>query len=741
MRNRQSPRPTFAPSFEQLECRITPVLANNALAPLVPVGTGFDGVVLITTTIGTQQFTGTGFLLPDGRHILTAAHNFTTAGTGNVGITTPARVSFDMPTAGRIDIEVPIANIVLNAGYTGGNENDLAMMTLPVLAPSGPNGTLGAERYAIYRNTDEVGQVITIVGYGTIGTGTTGQQPNNDLTKRMTRNRYDSLGDRINYGGTQSLIYDFDNGTAGNDAFGRILGINDLGLPDEGTAGQGDSGGPVFVSVNGQLFVAGTTTSGPQPGNPDNPAIVNPAVQAGFGTLSHDTRLSFHAAWIDAQSVSPPAQVLDLRVQVAGQDTVDDAILIRVANGNLELVVNGQVYQSVPVAGVTMLTLIGAGADPAPFPTTAVIDATVPTALAIAYQRIGTVTDNRTNTTTNPPTGAPPIPPAGPPGNPRGTPRPALPVNLQTFPNALAPTDFVAVGTGAGTAATVTVHNVATGAVIQTFSPFSAEFLGGVRTALGDVTGDFVDDVIVAAGDGGGSHVKVFDGVTGAEIRSFIAFDGFNGSISVASGDVNGDGVDDIVVCTGAGGTHVKVFDGVTGAEISSFIAFEGFFGGVTVAVGDVNDDGFADLIVGAGAGAAPHVKVFDGVTGAEIRSFFAYDFDYSGGIFVAAGDVNNDGELDIVTGAGAAVAHVKVFDARTAAERLSFLSTTGPTDGVRVAVADADGDGLSDVVTASGAGSVSAVRIFRGSTGARLGGFLPFEPNFLGGVFVGGRG
>ena len=125
------------------------ILSTGAQSGIPPAGAGFDGVVLINTTIGADQFTGTGFLLPDGRHILTAAHKFTTTGTGTIGITTPVPVSFDLSTAGRINIEVPIANIVLNAGYTGGNEN---------------------------------------------WTGTTGQQNNVDLTKRMARNRQGFLG-------------------------------------------------------------------------------------------------------------------------------------------------------------------------------------------------------------------------------------------------------------------------------------------------------------------------------------------------------------------------------------------------------------------------------------------------------------------------------------------------------------------------------------------------------------------
>ncbi|MDY3560335.1 FG-GAP-like repeat-containing protein [Gemmata sp. JC673] len=724
---------------EELESRFTPVLANTSLAPLVAAGTGYDGVVLITTTFGANTFTGTGFLLPDGRHVLTAAHNFTNPGTGTVGITAAARVSFDMPTAGRIDIDVPVNGVTVHPGYTGGNENDLAVVTLPVLAPSGPTGTLGAERYAIYRGSDEVGQVVTIVGYGTIGTGTTGQQTNEDLTKRMTRNRYETLGDRINYGGTQALIYDFDNGTAANDALGRILGINDLGLPDEGTAGQGDSGGPVFVTVNGQLFVAGTTTSGPGVGNPDNPARLNPAVEAGFGTLSHDTRLSFHQAWIDTNSASPAAQVLDLRFQVAGRDAVADQILVRVVGANLELLVNNQVYQTVPVAGVTSLTLVGAGTG-TPFETTATIDVSVPTGLAVTYQRILTATDNRSGGgTSSPPAGAGALPGALPGGS-AGVPRTSLPVNLESFPNALSPTDLVAVGAGAGADPRVVVLNATTGAVSRDIVAFGPTFRGGVQTAVGDLNGDFVDDIVVAAGVGGNGHIKVFDGVTGAEIRSFLAFPGFNGAVAVASGDVNGDGVDDIVAAAGSGAApHVKVFDGATGALLRSFFAFgTGFLGGVSVAAGDVNNDGFADVITGAGAGGNGHVKVFDGATGAEIRSFLAYS-GYTGGVFVAAGDVDGDGQLDVVTGS-AVGGHIKAFSGGARTERLSFLAGSG-AGGTRVAVSDADGDGLSDIVTGTGIGESPTVQVFEGENGGLIKKLSAFSAGFLGGVYVGGRG
>jgi trimeric autotransporter adhesin len=116
---------------------------------------------------------------------------------------------------------------------------------------------------------------------------------------------------------------------------------------------------------------------------------------------------------------------------------------------------------------------------------------------------------------------------------------------------------------------------------------------------------------------------------------------------------VNGDGRDDIIVGATVNG-HVKVFDGRTNAAIRSFLAYPGFLGGVNVAAGDVNGDGRAEIITGAGPGAPRgHVKVFSGVDSALLASFYAFNTAFSGGVFVASGDINGDGRADILTGAG----------------------------------------------------------------------------------------
>ena len=310
---------------------------------------------------------------------------------------------------------------------------------------------------------------------------------------------------------------------------------------------------------------------------------------------------------------------------------------------------------------------------------------------------------------------------------------------------------LVVTGPDEGHAPVVKVFNSLTGDYIYLFQPYPHGFTGGVRVATGDVNGDGVADIITAPGPGMEPRVRIFDGNTHRPMRGpqgdFLAYRAnFQGGVFVAAGDVNGDGRADIVTGAGPGGRPVvHVFDGRTGEMIQSFLAYDpSFRGGVHVAAGDVNGDQIADIITGPGGGSVPLVKIFSPVGPTLLKSFLAYPSNFHGGVFVAAGDINNDGFDDIVTGPGAGgPPQIKVFDAHHNLMLLhSFFAFTPMfTGGVHVGIGDFNGDGrvdAADLIAGAGPGGGPHVKIFNPRNNTVLQSFFAY-PNFLGGVFVAG--
>jgi hypothetical protein len=299
--------------------------------------------------------------------------------------------------------------------------------------------------------------------------------------------------------------------------------------------------------------------------------------------------------------------------------------------------------------------------------------------------------------------------------------------------------DLHAVAAGPGGEPQVRVFN-ADGSERFNFFAYAPTFRGGVNVSTGDVTGDGVDDVITGALPGGSPHVRVWDGVTLTEVWSFFAFDmAFTGGVTVAVGDVTGDGVPDVVCAAGpGGGPHVRVFDGVTRTDVSNFYAYDqNFNGGVTVSVGDVNSDGRADITTAAGGGGGPHVRTFDGRTMAQIRNFYAFDQSFGGGVNVAVGDLTGDGAADYVVGQASGGSRVRAFDGRSMAPLYDIEPFDGFGGGARVATTDVGGDGRADILLVAGPGGGPRMQVWAGPQ-AKLSDAFAFDPSFTAGVFVG---
>jgi hypothetical protein len=247
------------------------------------------------------------------------------------------------------------------------------------------------------------------------------------------------------------------------------------------------------------------------------------------------------------------------------------------------------------------------------------------------------------------------------------------------------------------------------GSLLYTFIGDSDDdFFGWSVDGAGDVNGDGRADLIVGAskddnnGDRSGS-VRVFSGLDGSILYTFNGDNELHalGSSVSGAGDVNGDGVADLI----ASGHYVRVFSGLDGSILYTFNG--GFSSGDVSEAGDVNGDGYADLVAGTPfdqGGSA--LVVFSGLDGSILYTLYGTG-GYLGTSVSGAGDVNGDGYADLIGGAwadatnGPAAGAALVFSGLDGSLLYTFYGdSAGDRLGSSVSgLGDVDGDGKSDLL------------------------------------------
>ncbi|MDO8668386.1 MAG: S8 family serine peptidase [bacterium] len=276
------------------------------------------------------------------------------------------------------------------------------------------------------------------------------------------------------------------------------------------------------------------------------------------------------------------------------------------------------------------------------------------------------------------------------------------------------------------------------GLVLKEFLAFDKKFKGGVSLASGDINGDGLEEIIAAAGPGGGPHIKIFN-LNGDLKNQWFAFkNNFRGGVRVASTDVNHDGKDEIIAVQGPGGdSEVKIFN-ERGQLLGSFYAYDNKFNGeLNLATGDIDGDGEEEIAIGLGIGKIPEVRVFKAI-GVMQSQFLAYPKTFRGGVRVAIVKVGGGlqkNRAQIVTapesGGGP---HVKFFDKKGSLLSHFFAFNSNFRGGVNLAEADINNDGLDEIIASAGPGGAPHVRVFE-ANGKIIGSFYAYEENMSGGV------
>jgi len=228
------------------------------------------------------------------------------------------------------------------------------------------------------------------------------------------------------------------------------------------------------------------------------------------------------------------------------------------------------------------------------------------------------------------------------------------------------------------------------GSLVNSFLAYDESFLGGVSVGAGDFDGDGKGEIITAPAENAAAEIKIFDGYGQAEIsEGFFAFgEELEFGANLAAGDVNNDGKDEIIVGSGPGQDfEIKVFNSLGVALFKINPIGINKWSGVRVASGDVLAEDGEEIIAAPGWGNVPEVQIF-GTDGKFIRKFLGYSQSFRGGVNVAAGDLDNDGQSEIVLGAGfTGGPHVRIFDGEGKLKDQFFSFDKGSRNGTLVGV------------------------------------------------------
>jgi len=273
--------------------------------------------------------------------------------------------------------------------------------------------------------------------------------------------------------------------------------------------------------------------------------------------------------------------------------------------------------------------------------------------------------------------------------------------------------------------------------IVDEIKVFSGADFHGLNFATNDVDADGAREIIASAVKGDQPFVRILDNNT--IDSSFLAFPStMTGGVNVVAANLDADAESEIIVAPESGySPSIKIFE-KNGKFVRQFTAYNiDYRNGVNVAAGDVDKDGKVEIVTAPKKGLLPKIKIFS-ADGKLKYEFVAHSAKSSNGANVTVADTNNDGSAEIIVSAESGdIAYVIVYDYK-GAKKLGIAPYPKFTGGVDCAVYDWNRDGVMEIATAAGKSGGPHVKIFS-NKGALLGQFFAWHSSFTGGVNIDG--
>lgn len=228
---------------------------------------------------------------------------------------------------------------------------------------------------------------------------------------------------------------------------------------------------------------------------------------------------------------------------------------------------------------------------------------------------------------------------------------------------------------------------------------FDPAYKGGDMIMNTDVNGDAVRDTILISDD----QLSVIrsDGQNYFTVFPFTA--NYSGTMRLAVGDLIGDKEAEILIAPSEGQNQpIKIYN-LKGEQVyADWYPFgKKYTGGYSVSIGALDEKRSKRIVMGNGKGSEPAVTIFTSDLKKE-KTFLAYEKKFKGGLRVALGDVTNDGVAEIIVApASQKKPIITIFDAKGKKVQKEFTAFTaaGSAEVELLQLSDVDFDGVKDVM------------------------------------------